>query len=122
MEKKVINKTIKVNSEREYYTNHLNIINALLSKKITDKEIEVLSFVLSLPDIIKYPDLFSSHVRKLIREEFKGSHAWLTNIVASLKDKKIIVRNNLTRYDLNSFIFNFKYNNVYTIMIEYEGL
>lgn len=85
---KVISKRLGL-SNRNYYKQHLQIVNAFIPVKLTPKEIDVLSMFMALP----VPDekyRFGTTNRKIVMQELNLSSGGLGNYVKSLKNKGFI--------------------------------
>lgn len=87
---KIIGKTERLSKE-EYFKKHLSIINGVLPKSMTPKEIEIMAAFISLEgDLAKKP--FSTTGRKIVMEKtgikFAGG---LGNHLRELKNKGFIL-------------------------------
>lgn len=84
-----ITKTLRVQTV-EYYSTHLSIINCLLPVKLTNKEIEVLSLFMCYSETLNEPK-FGRKIKKLVREKLDLSHQGISNYIASLIEKKMLI-------------------------------
>lgn len=80
-------------SGNTYYKVHLQLINPVLPVKLSDKELDVLSYFLMFGDL-------SRESRKVVREKLGMSFGSLTNHIRHLKEKGFILGND----ELNSLI------------------
>ena len=80
-------------SSNEYYRVHLQLINPVLPVKLSDKELDVLSYFLMFGNL-------SKESRKVIREKLGMSFGSLTNHIRHLKEKGFILDGD----ELNSVI------------------
>lgn len=86
-----IKKILNTYTEKEFTKVHLNILNALLPNKMTNKEIDVLVEFINLEStIIKIDGVFGSSSKKVVRKSLSMSSSQLNNIIKSLTDKKMI--------------------------------
>lgn len=100
----VIQKSLKLNI-KEYYTTHLNIINSIFPKRLTDKEIEILSEFMSLDSSITGVDMFNTYARKIIKENLKMSSGSLSNHLKSMLDKDFLIKDKITnRISVREFL------------------
>lgn len=83
-------KTLRL-SKIDYYHTHLSIVNCLLPRKMTPKEIEVLAAFMSLEGAIAL-HRFGPTAKKLIMQELKLSPAGLSNYITSLTDKGFLIK------------------------------
>ena len=79
--------------EKDYYTTHLSIINPMLPKQLTPKELEVLGAFMALKGDIATVDRFGTSCRKLVKMKLELSDGGLGNYIKSLKDKGFIATN-----------------------------
>lgn len=86
----VIKKALTL-SESEYFTTHLSIINPMLPKQLTPKEIEVLGAFMSLKGDIANVDRFGTSCRKIVKSKLELSDGGLGNYIKSLKEKGFIL-------------------------------
>jgi len=84
----IIKKTLKL-STLEYYDKHLNVINPFLPVKLTGKEIEVLSHLMSFTGTIS-EDRFGTTARNIVKKRLNISNAGISNYISSLKKKGFI--------------------------------
>lgn len=82
-----LSKTIKVDNKIQYYREYLKVLNVLLPEKLTDKEISVLSYILS-QGRIKIP--FNTAIRASIRQELGISSSSLSTHIKKLLKKAVI--------------------------------
>ena len=82
-------KTVVVRSQRDFYVQHLRIVNAVLPKAMTEKELEILAEFLSLTGDIASVR-FGTTGKAIIRKNCDISHSGLSNHLKELKNKMII--------------------------------
>lgn len=100
----IIQKSLKLNA-KEYHTTHLNIINSIFPKRLTDKEIEILSEFMSLDTSITGVDMFNTYARKIIKENLKMSSGSLSNHLKSMLDKDFLTKDKITnRISIREFL------------------
>jgi hypothetical protein len=80
-------------SEEDYYTKHLSIINPMLPKQLTPKEIEVMGAFMALKGEIASVDRFGTTCRKIVKTKLGLSDGGLGNYIKSLKEKGFILFN-----------------------------
>lgn len=80
-------------SEEDYYTTHLSIINPMLPRQLTPKEIEVLGAFMALRGEIASVERFGTTCRKIVKKNLSLSDGGLGNYIKSLKDKGFILLN-----------------------------
>lgn len=74
----------------KYYETHLSLINCVLPKKMTPREIEIVaSFMALRGDLAKYR--FGPSARRYIREQLTLSHAGLSNFMGTLAEKGFLI-------------------------------
>lgn len=92
-------------TKQEIFLVYLNTINWTLSEPLTESEIEVLSYLLYYnnmyykeikSDSIRYDLLFSSTIKKKIREEFNIEPQKFEVYLNKLRKKNIIIDNQLS--------------------------
>lgn len=94
---------------RQYYSTAIHIVNALLSDKLSHKEIEILSIFMSFTgDLAK--NRFSTTGKDIVKNELNMSNQSLWNYLKKFKEKNIIVlkqdpSSNKTIYEINSLLF-----------------
>lgn len=94
---RVIQKELRLQN-LNYYLTHLNIINSLLTIKLTDKEVEILAEFMSLDKKLTEADMFNTLTRKLVKENLKGmSSGSLSNHLKSMIDKGFLVKDEITK-------------------------
>ena len=92
---KIIQQTFKVENQ-EYYTMHLQIANAVLPVKLTDKELEVLSAFMGLDKNIIEENYFNPVARKKVLKRLDLSAAGLSNHLKSMINKGFLIKNDIT--------------------------
>lgn len=86
---KIIAKVLKLNKD-EYFEKHLNIINHILPRQLTKKQVKVLSAFLSLEgDLEKDP--FSTTGRKIVMERLDLRPGGLGNYLEVFRENKYII-------------------------------
>ena len=81
-------KTITLTKD-DYYKRHLHIINPMLPKNLTPKEIDVLAGFMALNGTISN-DRFGTTARKMVIEQLSLSLPGLANHLRSLRNKGFI--------------------------------
>lgn len=112
---KVISKSI-VLSGSLYYKRHLELINPMLPRRLTEGEINVLSEFMFLGDV---EDRFDKTGRKAVMDKLGLSFGSLTNYLSSLRKKGFIIKNVKDSYDIvpillcdnDKMVYNFKIEN-----------
>ena len=112
---KVISKSI-VLSGSLYYKRHLELINPMLPRRLTEGEINVLSEFMFLGDV---EDKFDKTGRKSVMDKLGLSFGSLTNYLSSLRKKGFIIKNAKDSYDIvpillcdnDKMVYNFKIEN-----------
>lgn len=79
--------------EEKYYEKHLEVINPFLPKnaKMTEMEIKVLSLFMSFTGEVAEQERFGTFLRKKVLSKLTISGPGLSNYIASLKKKGILV-------------------------------
>lgn len=96
-------KTIQFNDPSEYHEMHFKLLNVILpeSRKLTNKEVEVLVVVLGLEgDTTRYP--FGTTARKIIMERTGVKKSGLSNYIKTLLEKGFIVEDAIGELKINS--------------------
>jgi hypothetical protein len=83
---KIIQQAFKVENQ-EYYNMHLQIVNAILPVKLTDKELD--------KNIIE-ENYFNPVARKKVLKKLDLSAAGLSNHLKSMINKGFLIKNNIT--------------------------
>lgn len=84
---KIVQKQLEL-EDIQYYIVHLNIVNALLVNKMTDKELNILANFMSLDKSITSSDMFNTFARKQVKENLDNmSSGSLSNHLKSMLDK-----------------------------------
>lgn len=85
-----IRKLLKL-SKREYYRTHLSLINCVIPKALTPKEIEVLAAFMSLEgDIAQLR--FGPTAKKIVMEQVNIKPAGLSNYLTSLLERGFLIK------------------------------
>lgn len=92
---KVIQKSLRLRSD-EFYEQHLNIVNAVLPSKLTNKEVKVLSAFMSADPKLTEEDMFNSIVRKEVMSKLGLSSGGLGNYLNSMIKKGFLDKNKIT--------------------------
>ena len=78
-------------SRKEFYPQYLKLVNVILPKPLTTKEIEVLSAFMELEGDLVENDRFGTQARKLVREKFGfKKHSNIDNYIKYFKRKGIL--------------------------------
>jgi len=78
-------------SRKEFYPQYLKLVNVILPKPLTAKEIEVLSAFMELEGDLVENDRFGTQARKLIREKFGfKKHSNIDNYIKYFKRKGVL--------------------------------
>lgn len=115
---KIISKQVRLENQ-EYYKIHLNIINAFLPIKLTQRELEVLSLFMSFRGDLA-EQRFGSTAKSIVRKKLNISSPNLSNYLKSLIDKGFIVKKTVNEYDILPILqpenteqmYNFKLINI----------
>ena len=84
-----------------FYPRYLRLVNVILPKPLTNKEIEILTAFMELKGDIE-KDRFGTQARKLVRDRFGfKKHSNLDNYIKYFKNKGIIVPNDDGRLEIN---------------------
>jgi len=83
---KVIQKGFEL-SKKEYYKTHLKIVNSIFPINITDKEIDILSEFLSIPNEIDNKNVFNSLARKRVVDILGLTKCGMSNHLKNMKNK-----------------------------------
>lgn len=101
--KRVKKDTIK---RTEFYAKYLKLINVILPKPLTQREIDVLSEFMKLKGDIVSLDRFGTQCRKIVRNKLGFKHASnIDNYIKYFKDKGILVINSKGILELNPRLF-----------------
>ena len=100
----ILKKSLLLNEE-DYFTTHLSIINPMLPKQLTPKEIQVLGAFMSLKGDIASVDRFGTSCRKIVKSKLDLSDGGLGNYIKSLKDKGFILINEEDIMYIPQFLF-----------------
>jgi len=84
----MIKKVLKLDTI-DYYNTHLQIINPLLPKSLTSKEIEFLSHFMSFNGTIA-EDRFGTTAKSIVKKKMNLSNSGVSNYMRSLQDKGFI--------------------------------
>tara|TARA_R110000796_G_scaffold118353_5_gene232003 strand:+ start:10131 stop:10490 length:360 start_codon:yes stop_codon:yes gene_type:complete len=116
---KIIKQVISTEG-REYYEKHLKIVSCILPTKLTQKEIEVLAFFMSLDKNLIEEDMFNSLARKKVMEGLsKMSPGGLGNHLKSMIVKQVLDRHNITkRITIKSFLIPEESSQEFQIRLE----
>ncbi len=93
---KIIQQSFKVNSD-DYCKLHLSIINTILPVKLSEKEIEVLSSFMALPNDVVIDDYFNPVARKRVMDKCGLKHGGLSNHIKNMINKGFLSRNDITK-------------------------
>ncbi len=95
---KIVQKIIRVKNKYEYFLKHLELINVFLDKekKMSKKELEVLTICLIQDKELLKIDLFNKKVRKIVMEELNLKPGGLSNHLKSIVNKGILVKDSTT--------------------------
>ena len=90
----------------EFYAKYLKLINVILPKPLTQREIDVLSEFMKLKGDIVSLDRFGTQCRKIVRNKLGFKHASnIDNYIKYFKDKGILVINSNNVLELNPRLF-----------------
>ena len=92
---KIIQKSFNLENQ-DYYIMHLNIVNAILPVKLTDKELEVLAAFMGLEKNLIEENYFNPVARKKVLKKVGLSPAGLSNHLKSMIDKGFLSKNDIT--------------------------
>lgn len=111
MNMKPIAKTLSL-EEKEYYKVHIELINALLPVKLTNKEAEVLAVFMTFDGTLAQ-NRFCTTGKKIVREALSLSHQNLSNYINSLRAKGFINKDD----QILPLLFPDKNNQTYMIKL-----
>lgn len=94
---KIIQQAFKVESEK-YYILHLEIINAVLPVKLTDKELEVLAAFMAIDKNIIEDGYFNSIARKKVMKKLNLKPGGLSNHLSEMIKKGFLIKNKVTNF------------------------
>lgn len=114
-----IQKVAKLNKV-DYYATHLAIINAFLPVKLTQREIEVISRVMSFEGEMSQ-DKFGTSARKILKNDLNMSDGGLGNFLRSMRDKGVIRENGGGKLDIHPILKNNPTEQVYNFKLINEG-
>jgi hypothetical protein len=78
-------------NRKEFYPQYLKLVNVILPKPLTAKEIEILSAFMELEGDLVENDRFGTQARKLVREKFGfKKHSNIDNYIKYFKRKGIL--------------------------------
>ena len=98
---KIQQRLIKV-PHYSYYKQHLEIMNALATVKITATEIKILTLIMAAPSDLTHGYPFNQYVRHWVRDTLKMSSGSLGNHFNSLLSKGFLLRDkNNNKLSLN---------------------
>lgn len=120
MEKELDTMSFALKLEKDKYIKmHLSILNLFLPKKLTEKEIDILSNFMSLPDELISQDMFNSYSRKLVKERLSLSSGGLGNHLKSMVDKGFLEKDKITaRITVKKFLIPRKEEQKFSINIK----
>lgn len=81
---------------QEYYIMHLQILNAILPVKLTDKELEVLAAFMGLDKNLIEENYFNPITRKKVLNKVNLTPAGLSNHLKSMINKGFLIKNSIT--------------------------
>jgi|TARA_Y100000310_G_scaffold340276_1_gene435454 SOS-response transcriptional repressor LexA len=98
MAKRVKKETIK---RKAFYPKYLKLVNVILPKPLTLREIDILSAFMELNGDIA-SERFGTQARRLIKERFKfNSPSNIDNYIKYFKDKGVIIKDKTNKLILN---------------------
>ena len=78
---------------KDFYPKYLKLVNVILPKPLTSKEIEILSAFMELQGDVIEDDRFGTQSRKLIRKKFGfKTYSNIDNYIKYFKDKGVLVK------------------------------
>lgn len=92
----IISNIMKVDSFT-YYVKYLEIVNAMMRRKLTHKEMEVLAAFMSQDKNLISEDMFNGVVRKKVMEKLGLKPGGLGNHLKVLIEKEFLVKNEVTK-------------------------
>jgi hypothetical protein len=116
---KIIKQVISLEG-RGYYEKYLTIVSCLLPTQLTQKEIDVLAFFMSLDKSLIEDDMFNSLARKKVMEGLDNmSPGGLGNHLKSMINKKVLDKHNITnRITIKTFLIPEEDNQGFQIKLE----
>ena len=101
---KILRKSIKDLDVINYHILHLQIINPMLPRKLTGKEVEVLAHFMSLPPQVADMGRFNSITKRLIRGKMNLSVAGMSNYIKALEKKGCIIKDEFNNTLINKHL------------------
>ena len=87
---KIIQKSIVISEDLDYYSTHLDIINPFIPQKLTEKEREVLAMFMSFTGELAEKDRFGTTFRKVVMQKLNLKPGGLSNYIRIFKDKEVV--------------------------------
>jgi DNA-binding MarR family transcriptional regulator len=116
----IISKIIKVDPYT-YHLTFLEVLNVLMIKKLTPKEMEVLAAFMSQDESLIEDDLFNGIVRKKVMEKLGLKPGGLGNHLDQMIKKKFLVKHPITkRITIKPFLKPEENNQGFRIKLEKE--
>jgi hypothetical protein len=80
-------------SRKEFFPKYLKLVNVILPKPLTSKEIEILSAFMELQGDAIEDDRFGTQARKLVRNKFGfKTYSNIDNYIKYFKDKGVLIK------------------------------
>tara|TARA_Y100001973_G_C5203658_1_gene339746 strand:+ start:1590 stop:1961 length:372 start_codon:yes stop_codon:yes gene_type:complete len=85
-------------NRKDFYPKYLKLINVILPKPLTQREIDVLSAFMELKGDIVSDERFGTQARKLVREKFNfKKHSNIDNYIKYFKTKGVVIKDQETK-------------------------
>ena len=90
---------------KEFYPKYLKLVNVILPKPLTTKEIEILSAFMELQGDAIEDDRFGTQARKLVRAKFGfKTYSNIDNYIKFFKNKGVLIKEG-DKFKINRRIF-----------------
>jgi hypothetical protein len=100
---------------KEYYLQHLKILNIFLPIKLTETEMIFLSCFMAIDNPLAEYDRFNTAFRKMVKKEMGIVDAGVTNYIRSLSAKKAIKQNLVGINYINPVLFPDKEKHIFQL-------
>jgi len=91
---------------KEFFPKYLKLVNVILPKPLTSKEIEILSAFMELQGDAIEDNRFGTQARKLVRNKFGfKTYSNIDNYIKYFKDKGVLIKEDDGKLKINRRIF-----------------
>lgn len=102
---KIIQKSIVISEDLDYYSTHLDIINPFIPQKLTEKEREVLAMFMSFTGELAEKDRFGTTFRKAAMQKLNLKPGGLSNYIRIFKDKEVVDEELDGTFHIKNYLF-----------------